>query len=241
MYGWRAKIGLITPMSENAEHAFHIYAPEGVSFASMKINFPGPTPEGLGILTDRLEETAAMYKGSGMDLVVFGCTSGSCIKGVGWDKECINQIERASGIPGLTTSTAVLEALQVLGTKKVAVLTPYPEATNIIEKKFLEDNGFEVTNIVGMDMTAWTKPNGGPAFSNADEYFLYQNCKEMDLKGADTFFLSCMGLTTMEVVNDVERDLGIPVVTSHQATLWAALRHCRVGAKLPNMGKLFTL
>lgn len=63
MYGWRAKIGLITPMSENAEHAFHIYAPEGVSFASMKINFPGPTPEGLIILTDQLAETAAKFKG----------------------------------------------------------------------------------------------------------------------------------------------------------------------------------
>lgn len=75
MYGWRAKIGLITPMSENAEHAFHIYAPEGVSFASMKINFPGPTPEGLIFLTDQLEATAATYKDSGMDLVVFGCTS----------------------------------------------------------------------------------------------------------------------------------------------------------------------
>ena len=87
MYGWRAKIGLITPMSENAEHAFHIYAPEGVSFASMKINFPGPTPEGLTILTDRLEETAAMYRDYDADLVVFGCTSGSCIKGFGWDQE----------------------------------------------------------------------------------------------------------------------------------------------------------
>lgn len=114
-------------MSENAEHAFHIYAPEGVSFASMKINFPGPTPEGLIFLTDQLEATAATYKDSGMDLVVFGCTSGSCIKGVGWDQECINQIERASGIPGLTTSTAVLEALRALGSKKVAVLTPYRE------------------------------------------------------------------------------------------------------------------
>ena len=153
MYGWRAKIGLITPMSENAEHAFHIYAPEGVSFASMKINFPGPTPEGLTILTDRLEETAAMYKDYDVDLVVFGCTSGSCIKGFGWDQECIHQIERASGKPGLTTSTAVLEALHKLGTKKVAVLTPYPEATNEAEKKFLEDNGFEVTNIVGMDVS----------------------------------------------------------------------------------------
>ena len=136
MYGWRAKIGLITPMSENAEHAFHIYAPEGVSFASMKINFPGPTPEGLMILTDQLEDTAAKYKGYDVDLVVFGCTSGSCIKGANWDKECIRRIEKASNIPGLTTSTAVLEAFQALGPKKAAVLTPYPEATNEAEKKF---------------------------------------------------------------------------------------------------------
>ena len=241
MYGWRAKIGLITPMSENAEHAFHIYAPDGVSFASMKINFPGPTVEGLTILTDRLEETAAMYKGSGMDLVVFGCTSGSCIKGVGWDKECIEQIERASGIPGLTTSTAVLEALKALGAKKICVVTPYPDETNIIEKKFLEDNGYEVTNIVGMDLSAVTNAKGKPIRSDCDEYFLYQNCVNTDLNGADTFFLSCMGLTTMEIIDAVERDLGVPVVTSHQATLWAALRHCRVGAKLPKLGKLFTI
>ncbi|WP_298035215.1 aspartate/glutamate racemase family protein [uncultured Dysosmobacter sp.] len=241
MYGWRAKIGLITPMSENAEHAFHIYAPEGVTFASMKINFPGPTPEGLMVLTDRLEETAAMYKGyNDMDLVVFGCTSGSCIKGVGWDQECINRIERASGIPGLTTSTAVLEALHAVGAKKVAVLTPYPEATNDAEKKFLEDNGFAVTNIIGVDMGQFCK-DGQHGFENADEHFLYQNARNMDLKGADTFFLSCMGLTTMEIIDALETTLEIPVITSHQATLWSALRHCRVGAKLPKLGKLFTL
>ena len=56
MYGWKARIGLITPMpGENVEHAFHIYAPPGVSFSSMKMVFPGPTPEGLAILTDQLE------------------------------------------------------------------------------------------------------------------------------------------------------------------------------------------
>ena len=239
MYGWRAKIGLITPMSENAEHAFHIYAPEGVSFASMKINFPGPTPEGLMILTDQLEDTAAKYKGYDVDLVVFGCTSGSCIKGANWDKECIRRIEKASNIPGLTTSTAVLEAFQALGTKKAAVLTPYPEATNEAEKKFLEDNGYEVTNIIGMDVSYIRRD--GHKLEEADEYFLYRNAINMDLKGADTFFLSCMGLTTMEIIDDLETALKIPVVTSHQATLWSALRHCRVGAKLPKMGRLFTL
>ena len=240
MYGWRAKIGLITPMSENAEHAFNIYAPEGVSFASMKIRFAGPTPQGLIELTDKLEETAAAYKGYNYDLVVFGCTSGSCIKGVGWDKECIERIERASGLPGLTTSTAVLEGLQALGSKKVAVLTPYPEDTNQAEKKFLEDNGFEVTNIVGMDMSAYGRDKG-LSFEDADEHFLYQNAMNVALNGADTFFLSCMGLTTMEIIDALETTLEVPVITSHQATLWSALRHCRVGAKLPKLGKLFTL
>ena len=127
MYGWRAKIGLISPMSENAEHAFHIYAPEGVSFASTKINFPGPTPEGLVFLSDQLEESVRMFRKWHHDVILFGCTSGSCIKGVGWDQECVRRIERASGHPGLTTSTAVLEAFRALGTKKAAVLTHYPE------------------------------------------------------------------------------------------------------------------
>lgn len=239
MYGWRARIGLITPMSENAEHAFHIYAPEGVSFSSMKIAFPGPTPEGLIILSDQLEETAAKYKGYDLDLVVFGCTSGSCIKGIGFDKECIERIERACGIPGLTTSTAVLEALSALGSKKIALLTPYPKETNDAEKKFLEDNGFEVTNVVGMDMSQFK--NAGQKFEVAGEQFLYRHSMNMDLKGADTFFLSCMGLTTMEIIDALETAMGIPVITSHQATLWSALRHCRVGARLPRLGKLFTL
>ena len=235
MYGWRAKIGLITPMSENAEHAFHIYAPEGVSFASTKINFPCPTPEGLAILTSRLEETAAMYKDYDVDLVVFGCTSGSCINGVGWDKECIRQIERSSGCPGLTTSTAVLEAFQALGLNKTVVMTPCPEATNEAEEKFLEDNGIEVTSITGVGF------NRVGEFADASKFFLYRKAKELKTEGAEVFFLSCMGLATMELVQILEEDLGMPVITSHQASLWACLRHCRVYDKLPGLGKLFTI
>ena len=76
---------------------------------------------------------------------------------------------------------------------------------------------------------------------NADEYFLYRNALKMDLKGADTFFLSCMGLTTMEIVDDLEKALRMPVITSHQATLWSALRHSHVYDNLPGLGKLGTL
>lgn len=238
IYGWRASVGLISPMpGENVEHAFHIYAPEGVSFSSMKMPFPGPTPEGLAILTDQLKDTAAKYKGQSMDLLAFCCTSGSFIKGTGWDKKCIADMEAASGIPAITTTTAVLEALEALGAKSVAVLTPYPDETNKIEKEFLEQNGFRVTNISGMDLSLVR----GWEIINADRAFLYQSAKEMALNGADVFFLSCVALDTLGFIQTLETDLGIPVITSHQATLWAILRHCRVGDKLSHLGKLFEL
>lgn len=237
MYGWRARIGLISPMpGENVEHAFHICAPEGVSFSSMKMPFPGPTPEGLTILTDQLRETAAKYKGQKMDLLVFSCTAGSFIKGLGWDRQCIADMEEASGIPAMTTSTAVLEALRALKAESVAVLTPYPDRTNQAEKAFLEQSGFHVANIEGMDMSS---VSGG--IYNAEKPFLYRNAKKMDRKGADVFFLSCVALDTLGFVRTLEDDLGVPVITSHQATLWSALRHCGVMDIMPQYGGLFRL
>ena len=141
MYSLRARIGVIAPLDDQVEYAFNKYAPEGVSFDSTRLSFPGPTPEGLIYLSDQLEEAARMYRKKRHDVVLFGCTSGSCIKGYGFDKECIERIERACGWPGLTTSTAVLEAFKALGLNRTVVMTPYPEETNEAEKKFLEDNG----------------------------------------------------------------------------------------------------
>ena len=179
-----------------------------------------------------------MYAKKRHDVILFGCTSGSCIKGYGFDKECIERIERASGWPGLTTSTAVLEAFQALGLNKTVVMTPYPDATNQAEKKFLEDNGIEVTSITGIGFNELPKAYGE---KHPNKAFLYRNAKKLKTEGAEVFFLSCMGLATMELVQVLEEDLGMPVITSHQASLWACLRHCKVNDKLPGLGKLFTI
>ena len=61
------------------------------------------------------------------------------------------------------------------------------------------------------------------------------------MEGADSFFLSCMGLATMDFIQEMEEDFGVPVITSHQASLWACLRHAKIYDKLPGLGKLFTL
>lgn len=94
-----------------------------------------------------------------------------------------------------------------------------------------------MTNIAGMDMSGVP----GRRIPDVEKPFLYRNSKAMDLKGADVFFLSCMALDTLGFVGALETDLGLPVITSHQATLWSALRHCGVRTRQPELGKLFII
>ena len=118
-------------------------------------------------------------------------------------------------------------------------MAPFGEAYADAEKKFLEENGFEVTSVLGFDVD-WALEKGAE-LEDCDEYMLYKNAMKVDVAGADAFYFAGIGLTTMELVDDIETLLGVPVVTSPQATYWSALRHCRIGGKLEKLGKLFQI
>lgn len=249
MSGWRARIGLISPVGESIERAFNHYAPEGVAINSTKLWFPGPSVEGLVFLADQLDQAAKIFAKQRHDVVIFGCTSGSLVKGAGFDKECIRRIEAVSGAKGLTTSTAVLESFDALGMPSAAVITPYPDETNEAEKKFLQDNGIRVTNIVGMECSPvrQTAPMDSGAgirrlsrdIPDMEASEVYREVRQMDLKGADSLFISCTGLNVSEIIPILEEDLGIPVITSNQASLWGSLRHAGVKTRIQELGALF--
>jgi maleate isomerase len=50
--------------------------------------------------------------------------------------------------------------------------------------------------------------------------------------------ISCGGLRTFEIIEVLERDLGLPIVTSNQAGLWGALRLARVRENIQGFGRL---
>lgn len=236
MYSWRAQIGVIAPsVSPNIERDFARFAPDGVGVATTRIEFSGnPIASELQKMVDRLSITASIYKSMPHDCVVFGCTSGSLIGGMNFDKQCCKTIEEACGCKGLTTSTAVLEAFSCLKTGTTAVLTPYPDETNNLERQFLEDNGIHVTCITGMKFKE-------PRICYIGPETVYQHIKQLNLAGAESIFISCTGLNVLDIIEDIETDFGLPVITSNQSTLWSALRHSRVKTRIPYLGKLLTL
>lgn len=235
MYAWRGKIGLISQIGENMEHAFHRYAPEGVSTSATKI----PSPENAAELLPELKRAAALYKNYDADILAVAPELGMCVQQESFDRDCAALSELAGGKPVVTGGQAALTAFRALGGCRIAVITPYDAAANEAVVHYLKANGLDVVSYTGMDMTQFDLQH--LPYETADRDFLYKNAREIPREGAEALFFCGECLGTMEIIAALEGDIHLPVVTSQQALLWAALRDCRINAKDSRLGKLFTI
>ena len=193
---WRAKIGLITPMSENAEHDVPHLRAGGCVLCLHENQLSRPHAGGIDHPDRSAGGNSRHVQGlrrrpGGLRLHLRAAASRASA-GI---RSASARFERASGKPGLTTSTAVLEALHTLGTKKVAVLDSL-SASSLMKprRSFWRTTASRLPTLwVWMLATsAAMAARWKPAMSIS--YIGMQS--RWTLRGADTFFLSCMGLST---------------------------------------------
>ncbi len=234
--GWRGRIGLITVASGSSTEAeFNRYVPEGVAVLTTRIPLEGISLEALTKMRSYLDEAASLLAGAEVDVIVFACTAGSLVRGVGYDKEIIEALQSRTGVPVTTTSSGVVKSLSALGIKKIAVATPYPNEVNQAEKAFLEGSGFEVVCIKGLELL---EPRLVPQVPPGEMYRLAIEVFSEDVEGV---FISCTGLHVDTIIELLEKDLKRPVITSNQVMLWDVLRKINVNEKIEGLGRLFAL
>jgi len=201
------------------EPEFYRMAPGGVSVHIARMRLKETTPEKLVEMAEDAERAAALLETADVDVIVYGCTTGSLVGGVEWEKRLVQRIEGETGVPTITTIRAVVDALKTLDVGCVAVATPYIDDLNRLERAFLESQGIEVAAIRGLDLVR-----------NVDigrtEGEVVERLVRAVAGGADAVFISCTNLPTIDLIESLEADLGRPVVTSNQASLWAALLSC---------------
>lgn len=227
MYGWRCRIGLILPSSNTTmEPEFVRYAPEGVSVHATRLPLGEVTEAELTRMAARVEEAARLLADAQVDIIAYGCTTGSLIKGKGYDLELEGRIREATGIPALTTAHAVLDALRAKGLERIVVATPYTEEINEREREFLSSNGFEVCAIRGLGLVRNLE------IGRQEPHVAYRLGRELMGKHpeAEGLFLSCTNLRTFEIIHPLVKDIGKPVITSNQATLWRVLQEMNISS-----------
>ena len=69
----------------------------------------------------------------------------------------------------------------------------------------------------------------------------YRLARDAHTPQAEALFIPCTDFEAIDLIEVLERDLGVPVVTANQATMWHALRLSGVVDALPHFGTLYTL
>lgn len=227
----RGRLGFVLLQSEEtAEDDIRMAVPDDVGVFFTRSPMPDSTTVAtLGAMADDLGRAAGILPPK-LDAVAYVCTSGSIV--IGEERVAA---ELARGQPEARTTslvTCVVAALHALGMHRLVVGTPYLDEINWLEADFLTRHGFDVLAITGMQIES------GQDMCRVDPDDLITYALEIDRPEADGIFLSCTGLRTLEVIDEIERRTGKPVVGSNQALAWRMLRMIGVDDRIEGYGRL---
>jgi arylmalonate decarboxylase len=234
-YGWRGKIGLITPSPNNVnEPEWARLVPPGVAIHTSRVLLSGPmTLESYNDMARDLTRAARELSHAECDIVAFGCTSGSFLCPI---EQLTASISERTGTPAIVTAGAVVMALRKLGVRKIAMATPYLDYVNKREVEFLQGYGFEVTRCHGLNLGHNHAERR--SMGHIPPQAFYRLASEIDSPDAEAIFLSCANIATIDVIEDIEKALGKPVVTSNVGCLWACLRILGINSSVAGYGRL---
>jgi maleate cis-trans isomerase len=217
----RHRLGFITPaINVIAEDDYIALADDdiGVHFARADVDTDCEVAEQFQQMIDAAPSLAASIAKAGVAVVGFACTSASFFQGKGSDQVIAENMTAAAGVPTFTTATAAVSALRTVGAKRLAVATPYLSWVYEAERVFFQDAGFDVLAINGLERL------GGTDINSISEEEIRVLVADVEKENADAIFVSCTDLPVLGLIDELERTHGKPVVTSNQATYWAAAK-----------------
>jgi maleate isomerase len=151
----------------------------------------------------------------------------------GYCADVSRRIGAAAGVPGFTSAMAIGEAAQALGTRRVALVSPYSEEVNASAKRYFEGQyGLSVVALEGFAAKdSYMIGKLGP--ENARDAFA-----RIDRPEIEAFLVPGGNFPTMASIAGWEREFKKPVITTNQAALWAVMRRLGGGSGIPGLGRL---
>jgi maleate isomerase len=217
-HGIRGELSLI--FGRRAElHLARVSAPDNYDLASL-----AATTQGIG------QAIKWMGLASSVDVAAYGCTSATVV--VGEDAVMESLQAALPGVPGTTPITAALAALDHLGARRIALLTPYPEPIHRAVADYLAGRGLRIVDQASLGISVDRE---------ITEYRAKQlraQILRLDRRGADAIFVSCTSLRIAGLIPEIEGASGLPLVTSNQALAWHCLKLAGRKAILAGFGRL---
>ena len=222
-------IGVIVPFDFALDRELWRWVPEPVELHLTRTPFvPSPVTAEMARAISDPEPVRSATRDllhPGTRVVAYACTSGSFVDGVAGEQALLDVMHGAGAREALTTAGALVSALGALGARRVAIVTPYVDTLTDLLGAFLAAHGVTSTSAVGLGLL-------GQIWRVSYEEVV-RAVRAADRPEAEAVFISCTNLATYDVIAPLERELGKPVLTANQVTMWAALQAMGVPAHGP--------
>ena len=181
---------------------------------------------------DLLEGSAHSLLPLEPDSTMWACTSASFILGRAYAERQAAAVKAVVGCPTSSTSLAFVAAIQALGIGRVALLGSYPEPATRAFESFLREFDIEVVGV------KWLEAPGGRTAFEIPHADLRVAARELDSAETGAILIPDTAMAALAVVEDLEAELGKPILTANQVTLWQGLRLANYTEPTEGWGRL---
>ncbi len=234
----RAKLGFVLISSEQVADGdiYKLAAPGvGVHFTRVRMQ-PDVTVENLHAMAgDLASASSVLVPEERLDAICYVCTSGAAVIG---EERCREELLRGrpafnKDCKATTLVSCVVEGLRAVDARKIVIGTPYPDPVNTKMAAFMRSRGFDVLYTEGLNLKDDTE------ITRVDPAFILEFARAIDHRDADAIFLSCGGFRAVDVIAEIEKAIGKPVISSNQAMAWHCQRLAGISDKIEGFGRLF--
>jgi maleate isomerase len=241
--GYRKKFGVIAPSTNTSvQPEFGRMAPEGVTNHFSRIVIPDNpvhTDEDFdemmkNIRTDMMSAIDAV-KTCSPDALVMGMSSETFWDGLEGSLALRKRVEARAGVPVTMGSDACQAAMKLYGDiKRIAVVTPYMPIGDNMVRRFFDDCGFEIVNLVGLKCTS------PMLIAHTSEKQLRDAILEVNDPSVEAIIQVGTNLAMARLAGVAEFWLDKPVLAINTCTYWHALRSNGIMDKVYGFGSLLS-
>ena len=239
-YGWRARIGMLVPSLpfDTNVHEFYLMAPEGVSLIIAWLGVGGMSQERYDRAIANIAEPLRMVSERKADVILQAGVPPLVTRGPGFEAEVLARVAELTPLPFITDVGASSAALKALGLERVLMLSStFDNETARHIAAYLKVKGIE---LVGAARAQIARDVVGTV-PLEEVYRAARKLFESHPGEADGIWITQASMPSVPVIEELERSLNVPVVSSAQALMWAGLRAAGVREAISGFGKLFTI
>ncbi|WP_315986380.1 Asp/Glu racemase [Bradyrhizobium sp. Bra78] len=218
--------------------ARQLIRPERFTFHSARMRMKHVTKDELAAMDAQSDRCALELSDARVDVLGYACLVAIMSMGHGYHRESQARLQKVTAengapAPVVTSAGALVEALGVIGAKRVALVAPYMKPLTKMVIDYIEAEGVTVVTHRALEISDNLK------VAAHDPAKLIGIVEELDTSNVDTIVLSaCVQMPSLASVAMVEAMTGKPTLTAAVATTYQMLKALDLEPVVPGAGCL---